>query len=104
MPAGLRRPACWLCFQLRPWLTAVLPRCAGVQVLWDVATGEAICGSPTHSDFVLSCRFFNNQSDKLITAGNYNLQASCACMCSTQLISAQASQRKDLGSRRRPAA
>lgn len=47
-----------------------------MQVLWDVATGEAICGSPTHSDFVLCCRFFSNQSDKLITAGNYNLQAS----------------------------
>eukprot|EP00878_Enallax_costatus_P039075 GHUV01044595.1.p1 GENE.GHUV01044595.1~~GHUV01044595.1.p1 ORF type:complete len:343 (+),score=90.63 GHUV01044595.1:1178-2206(+) len=43
-------------------------------VLWDVATGEAICGSPTHSDFVLCCRFFNTQVDKLVTAGNYNLQ------------------------------
>jgi hypothetical protein len=49
-----------------------------VQVLWDVATGEAICGSPTHADFVLCCRFFSNQSDKLVTAGNYNLQASVA--------------------------
>lgn len=49
-----------------------------MQVLWDVETGEAICGSPTHSDFVLCCRFFNNQSDKLITAGNYNLQASAS--------------------------
>ena len=45
-----------------------------LQVLWDVDSGEAICGSPTHSDFVLCCRFFSNQSDKLITAGNYNLQ------------------------------
>lgn len=43
-------------------------------VLWDVESGEAICGSPTHADFVLCCRFFSNQSDKLITAGNYNLQ------------------------------
>lgn len=46
----------------------------GLQVLWNVATGEAICGSPTHQDFVLCCRFFNTQNDKLITAGNYNLQ------------------------------
>jgi hypothetical protein len=50
--------------------------CCGVlQVLWDVATGGAICGSPTNADFVLCCRFFSNTSDKLITAGNYNLQA-----------------------------
>lgn len=51
--------------------------CHAAQVLWDVATGEAICGSPTHADFVLCCRFFSNQSDKLITAGNYNLQVRC---------------------------
>ncbi|WIA36861.1 hypothetical protein OEZ86_008112 [Tetradesmus obliquus] len=43
-------------------------------VLWDVASGEAICGSPTHQDFVLCCRFFNNQPDKLMTCGNCNLQ------------------------------
>jgi hypothetical protein len=49
-------------------------QCACLQVLWDVATGEAICGSPTHQDFVLCCRFFNNQPDKLMTCGNYNLQ------------------------------
>lgn len=42
-------------------------------VLWDVATGAAICGSPTHSDFVLCVRFLNNCSTKLVTAGNYNL-------------------------------
>jgi len=50
--------------------------CCGTQVLWNVDSGEAICGSPTHADFVLCCRFFSNQSDKLITAGNYNLQVS----------------------------
>lgn len=47
---------------------------AHTQVLWDVASGEAICGSPTSADFVLCLRFFSNASDKLITAGNYNLQ------------------------------
>lgn len=55
-----------------------------VQVLWDVATGEAICGNPTHADFVLCCRFFSNQNDKLITAGNYNLQV---CISASWLIS-----------------
>lgn len=43
-------------------------------VLWDVATGEPICGSPTNSDFVLRCSFLNNDSTKLVTAGNYNLR------------------------------
>jgi cilia- and flagella-associated protein 52 len=43
-------------------------------VLWDVDSGEAICGSPTHADFVLCMRFFNTCSNKLVTAGNYNLQ------------------------------
>lgn len=43
------------------------------QVLWDVATGNAICGSPTHTDFTTCVKFLNNRSDKLMTAGNYNL-------------------------------
>jgi hypothetical protein len=38
-----------------------------------VQSGTAICGSPTHADFTLTCKFFNNQNDKLVTAGNYNL-------------------------------
>jgi hypothetical protein len=42
-------------------------------VLWDVATGSAICGSPNPSDFVLCCEFFHHNPDKLVTAGNYNL-------------------------------
>lgn len=43
-------------------------------VLWDVATGEPICGSPTNSDFVLRMAFLNHDSTKLVTAGNYNLK------------------------------
>lgn len=42
-------------------------------VLWDVATGTAICGSPTHTNFTTCLKFFNNSNDKLMTAGNYNL-------------------------------
>jgi hypothetical protein len=64
--------------------------CHAAQVLWDVATGEAICGSPTHADFVLCCRFFSNQSDKLITAGNYNLQVRCGMQQQPARPSAQA--------------
>ncbi len=43
------------------------------QVLWDVATGSAICGSPTNSNFTNVVKFFQNRSDKLMTGGNYNL-------------------------------
>jgi hypothetical protein len=32
-----------------------------LQVLWDVATGEAICGSPNNTDFVLCCEFLHNK-------------------------------------------
>lgn len=44
------------------------------QVLWDVQSGRAICGSPAHNQFSLCLKFFNNRNDKLVTAGNYNLQ------------------------------
>eukprot|EP00798_Chlamydomonas_sp_ICE-L_P015241 gene15241-21323_t len=42
-------------------------------VLWDVMSGSAICGSSTHKDFTLKCKFFNNCNDKFVTGGNYNL-------------------------------
>ena len=44
-----------------------------MQVLWDVESGSAICGSPTHTNFTLCVKFFSNRNDKLITGGNYNL-------------------------------
>lgn len=47
---------------------------AHTQVLWDVASGEPICGAPMNSDFVLRAKFFNNDSSKIVTAGNYNLK------------------------------
>lgn len=46
---------------------------AGPQVLWDVQTGSAICGSPTHTNFTLCVKFFSNRNDKLMTGGTYNL-------------------------------
>ena len=42
-------------------------------VLWDVDTGKAICGSPAHTNFSLTVKFYHNRNDKLITAGHYNL-------------------------------
>ncbi|GAX75920.1 hypothetical protein CEUSTIGMA_g3363.t1 [Chlamydomonas eustigma] len=42
-------------------------------VLWDVQTGRAICGSPAHTSFTNTVKFFNNRNDKLMTGGHYNL-------------------------------
>lgn len=84
-PVGLHSGAfpCWASTSCKPGLTGamhhawaasrLLRPCVNPQVLWDVASGEAICGSPTHSDFVLCLRFFNGDSSKLVTAGNYNM-------------------------------
>ncbi|KAL6756928.1 WD40-repeat-containing domain protein [Haematococcus lacustris] len=44
-------------------------------VLWDVQTGSAICGSPTHTNFTMCVKFFHNSNDRLVTAGNYNLHS-----------------------------
>lgn len=43
-------------------------------VLWDVESGESICGSPTHNDFTQHVKCFNRNAMMLVTAGNYNLQ------------------------------
>jgi len=43
-------------------------------VLWDVASGAAVCGSPTHYNFTLSVKFFNNRNDALVTGGAHNLK------------------------------
>eukprot|EP00955_Chlamydomonas_euryale_P053912 355645-Chlamydomonas_euryale.AAC.15 len=51
-----------------------LVRCLYDNVLWDVETGRAICGSPAHTNFSLTVKFFNNANDRLVTGGNYNLR------------------------------
>jgi len=43
-------------------------------VVWDMATGKAICGSPAASHSARTVQWFNNADDKLITAGEYNLR------------------------------
>lgn len=42
--------------------------------MWDVESGQAICGSPTNYDFTLSVKFLNNRNDSMVTAGSYNLK------------------------------
>jgi len=43
-------------------------------VIWDVATGEAICGSPAAPDASLTMKWLNERNDRLVTAGKYNFR------------------------------
>lgn len=41
----------------------------GSLVLWDVLSGEAVCGSPANNKFVDCVKFLNKDSTRIITAG-----------------------------------
>lgn len=43
-------------------------------VLWDMKTGEAICGSPAASESAHTVRFLNRSDDVFVTGGSYNLR------------------------------
>ena len=43
-------------------------------VVWEVASGDPVCGSPAASHSALTVRWFNNCNDRLLTAGHYNLR------------------------------
>lgn len=42
-------------------------------VVWDVESGQAICGTPAATDTAHCVKFFNNTSYKLISGGNYHI-------------------------------
>ena len=43
-------------------------------VIWDVSTGEALCGAPAASDSVLCCVWLNGRNDRIVTAGFYHVR------------------------------
>jgi len=43
-------------------------------LLWSVETGRCLCGTPAANDSSKFVRFYNNDNDRLITGGNYNLR------------------------------
>ena len=43
-------------------------------VVWNVETGEAVCGSPAGSDSALCVKWVNGRNDRLVTAGNYHVR------------------------------
>jgi len=42
--------------------------------IWNVETGEPICGSPAANNTALKVRFLNNRDDMFVTGGHYNLR------------------------------
>jgi len=44
-------------------------------VVWDLANGAAICGTPAATDTAHCVKWFNNSSTQLVTAGNYHIRA-----------------------------
>lgn len=58
-------------------------------VLWEVESGQAVCGSPTHNDFTVVVKFFNRNSKMLVTGKRrrfslppYAAAAAAATCCS----------------------
>lgn len=43
-------------------------------IVWDVATGKALCGNTAGTDFVHQVKFFNTKDDQLITCQNYGIK------------------------------
>jgi len=43
-------------------------------VVWEAATGTAICGSPAATDSTRCVTWYKGRSDRLITGGNYNMR------------------------------
>lgn len=43
-------------------------------VIWDVESGEAICGSPAGPDSALTCKWLHGRNDRLVTAGYYHVK------------------------------
>lgn len=43
-------------------------------VIWDIATGKALCGNPVGMNVANKISFFNNTNNKLITIHNYGLR------------------------------
>lgn len=43
-------------------------------IIWSVETGRALCGTAAANDSSCCVRYFNNDDNRLITGGNYNLR------------------------------
>jgi len=43
-------------------------------VIWDVSTGNPICGTPAATDTAQTVKFFNTSNTHLVTAGNYHIR------------------------------
>jgi len=44
-------------------------------VIWDLTTGDAVCGATATNEAANCVRYYNNSDDFLVTAGKYNLRS-----------------------------
>jgi hypothetical protein len=42
-------------------------------VIWDVETGNALCGNPTGTNAVNRIKFYNNSDDKIVSIHDYQV-------------------------------
>jgi WD40 repeat protein len=43
-------------------------------VVWDIETGEAICGAAAASESALACKWVNGRNDRIVTSGYYHVR------------------------------
>eukprot|EP00592_Proboscia_alata_P004694 CAMPEP_0194378686 /NCGR_PEP_ID=MMETSP0174-20130528/36876_1 /TAXON_ID=216777 /ORGANISM="Proboscia alata, Strain PI-D3" /LENGTH=650 /DNA_ID=CAMNT_0039160903 /DNA_START=29 /DNA_END=1981 /DNA_ORIENTATION=- len=66
-------------------------------VVWDVKSGESICGSPAANDSAHCSRWLNRRNDRFVTCGNCHLRVWQICTATPKLHAVDAS----MGSMRR---
>jgi WD40 repeat protein len=42
-------------------------------VIWEVETGNALCGNPTGTNAVKQIKFYNNSDDKIVSIHDYQV-------------------------------
>lgn len=55
-------------------------------VIWNLETGEAVCGQTAASDDALTVRFLNNANNKVVTAGQKNMRVWTIDYASPKLV------------------
>ena len=54
-------------------------------VVWNVSSGEAICGTPASSDFSYCIKWLNKRNDRFVTCGNFHVRVWQVCTSTPKL-------------------
>jgi WD40 repeat protein len=60
-------------------------------VVWDVGTGQGICGSPAANDTCYCVKWLNQRNDRFVTCGNYHFRVWQLCTATPKLHAVDAS-------------